>query len=112
MVETDFRTSSYTLRARPRSTALWVLLLIAVAGNIYQFVESQRMARDLAVLRLNVQNQLSEMRELESGALEQNVRRFDELNKKVEGIAAAALVETKLQTRSEVRRLLGDDDSQ
>jgi hypothetical protein len=92
------------LQTHTHSTTFRLLcfgMLIALAGNVYQFVQSERMARDLAVLQLNVQNQFAEMRELQSGTLEQNVRRFDELNKRLAGIKAA--------TRSEVKKLLGDE---
>jgi hypothetical protein len=99
-----WKASRVALPKHSHSTALRLLcfgMLIALAGNIYQFVQSERMARDLGVLQLNVQNQFAEIRELQSGALEQNVRRFDELNKQFAGIKAA--------TRSEVRKLLGDE---
>jgi hypothetical protein len=99
-----WNSSRVALQTHSHSTILWLLcfgMLIALAGNIYQFVQSERMARDLAVLQLNVQNQFAEMRELQSGALEQNVRRFDEMNKQFAGIRA--------MTRAEVRRLLGDE---
>jgi hypothetical protein len=79
-------------------------MLISLAGNIYQFVKGERLARDLALMQLNVKRQFAEIRELESGALEQNLRRLDGLNRQVDEITAATLQ----QARSEVRRNRSD----
>lgn len=95
------------LEARSNSGVLWVLfagMVLALAGNVYQFVEAERISRDLAQAQREVQTQLADMRELESGTLEQNLRRFDQLNKQIEGLSA----QTLKQTKSEVRRMLGE----
>jgi len=109
MLLNDSKPSSDALQSRTSSGALWLLifgLLLALAGDIREFVKVERLERDLAAMQQTVQSQFAEMKELQSGALEQNLRRFDELNKQFEDFRAT----TRLETRSEVRRLLGDDE--
>ncbi len=104
MLINDSKASSSGHQTRSRDGVLWLLLLgllLALAGNAHQFLKTQRMAHDMAQMQQTMQSQFAELRELQSGALEQNVRRFDELNKRFDGLTAT--------TRAEVRRLLGDE---
>jgi flagellar basal body-associated protein FliL len=90
-------------RTRSRSVLLLILaagVTLALAGNVYQFTQARRLAHDLAFAQERMARRFAEIREVESGALEQNLRRLDELNKQFEQVTAATLE----QARSEVRR--------
>ncbi len=87
--------------------------LLALAANIYQFKENRRLARDLAEVRNSVQRQFADIKELESGELEQTLRRFDELNKQVQGMTAANLRKARLEmqrNRSELTKALAQKE--
>jgi len=79
---------------------LFVGIALALAGNVYQFRESRRLASDLAATQQKMGKQFAEMRELESGQLEQNLRRLDELSQQFDRTNAMTLQ----QARAEVRR--------
>ncbi|MBZ5610231.1 MAG: hypothetical protein LAP38_18365 [Acidobacteriia bacterium] len=102
MPANDSKGSSDTPGARSHSMVLGLLCagtLLALAGNVYQFVEGQRLARSLALVQRNVANQFAEIKEVESGILEQNLRRFDEFSKQFEGMTAANLREARIEVR-------------
>ncbi len=103
---------------RPRWIAMVLGLLgigtlLALAANIYQFKENQRLGRDLAAVQSSVQRQFADIKELESGELEQTLRRFDELNKQVQGATAANLRKARLEmqrNRSELTKALAQKE--
>ncbi len=89
--------------SRSRSIVIWLLfagIAVALAGNVYQFTQARRLNRDFAAMQEKVRSQFADIRELEAGSLEQNLRRLDEMNKQFEEVTAATLE----QARSEVRR--------
>ena len=89
-------------RAHSPASVLALLLvgfLLALAGNVFQFVKSQRMARDVAALQHNLQAQITRLSDATSGAFDVTERRFEEL-KRLQDSTAAAIIDA----RSELRR--------
>jgi HD-GYP domain-containing protein (c-di-GMP phosphodiesterase class II) len=90
-------------QTRWRSIVIWVLaagMLLALGGNVYQFIQGKRLTRDFTSLQSNVNKQFAEMRELESSQLEQSLRRIDDLSRQLEGLNQATIQ----QTEEEIRR--------
>src|ERR1700730_13433980 len=92
-------------RSRPRSYSMVVPLLflgmlLALAGNVYQFLRAERFEHDVELMQRSTQRQVADVKEAMSGVLEQNLLRYDELRKKLQGVTATTLE----QARSEVKR--------
>ncbi|HYL35823.1 MAG TPA: hypothetical protein VEV17_07920 [Bryobacteraceae bacterium] len=93
-----------SIHSRPgfRTGVLLLLSLgmtLALAGNVYQFVRGEHMARDMALMQRNLQTQITKLSDATSGAFEVTQERFEAV-KKLEVDAAEAL----RNTRSEARR--------
>ncbi len=73
--------------------------LLALAGNVYQFVKSQHLARELAAIQHNLQAQITRLSDATSGAFDVTEHRFEQLNRLQESTAAAII-----DARSELRR--------
>ncbi|HUJ48560.1 MAG TPA: hypothetical protein VLW25_00110 [Bryobacteraceae bacterium] len=82
--------------------SVFVLLLLglalALAGNVYQFVKSQRLARDLAAIQHNLQAQITRLSDATSGAFDVAERRFEEL-KRLQDSTAAAIIDARSELR-------------
>jgi myosin heavy subunit len=87
----------------PFHTGVLVILLlgvaVALAGNLYQFVKAEHMARDTALMQRNLQAQINRLSDATSGAFEVTQQRFEGV-KKIEDTAAEAIQ----SARSEVKR--------
>ena len=94
-------------RDRPRSRSysmvvplLFLGVLLALAGNFYQFLRAERFEHDVELMQKSTQRQIADVKEAISGVLEQNLLRYDELSKQLQGATASTLE----QARSEVKR--------
>jgi len=104
-------------RAHPPASVLVLLLLglaLALAGNVYQFVKSQRIARDVAGIQHNLQTQITRLSDATSGAFDVTERRFEEL-KRLQDSTAAAIIDARSELRhsnSQVATRLEDRNQQ
>src|SRR5580704_1064319 len=88
---------------RSHTAVLWVLcigLVLALAGNIYQFSRSARLASDMAANERSTQLEIQKLADSAGAALQLDQQRFDQLKDEL-GTSAAA---TLRQARSEVKR--------
>jgi hypothetical protein len=79
---------------------LFLGMLLALAGNVYQFLRAERFEHDVDLMQKSTQRQIADVKEAVSGVLEQNLLRYDELSKQLQGVTATTLD----QARSEVKR--------
>ena len=113
-MSTDYASSR---RAHPPASVLVLLLLglaLALAGNVYQFVKSQRIARDVAGIQHNLQTQITRLSDATSGAFDVTERRFEEL-KRLQDSTAAAIIDARSESRhsnSQVATRLEDRNQQ
>jgi len=93
-------------RNRPRRShtgILWLLglgMLAALAGNVYQFVRAEEVARSVEVLQQRTQSQIAKLSDAASAAIEENQQRFEAIKGQLQGSAAATL----RQARTEVKK--------
>ncbi|HLG96487.1 MAG TPA: hypothetical protein VKX49_09295 [Bryobacteraceae bacterium] len=85
----------------------WVLftgLALALAGNVYQFVNAQHQSRDLAMLQQSTEKHFAKLTDATSAEAQLSQQRFETIQgafkAELEGATAAAL----RQARSEVKR--------
>src|SRR5260370_36222472 len=110
MAEND--SNSCRSSARPRSYSMVVPLLflgmsLALAGNVYQFLRAERFEHDVELMQKSTQRQIADVKEAISGVLEQNLLRYDELNKQLQSVTATAVEQAKAevkQAKAEVKR--------
>src|ERR1700719_155923 len=103
MAESNSNSSSIGSRPRSRSMvipALFLGIILALAGNVYQFVRARHFEHDVELMQKSTQRQIADAKEAISGVLEQNLLRYDELNKQLQGVTTTTLE----QARSEVKR--------
>jgi hypothetical protein len=89
--------------SRTHAAVLWVLfvgLVLALAGNVYQLTTSVHMSRDMAANERSTQLEISKLADSASAALQLDQQRFDELKGELTTSADATL----RQARSDVRR--------
>ncbi len=88
---------------RSHTAVLWVLcigLVLALAGNIYQFSRSARLASDMAANERSTQLEIQKLADSAGNALQLDQQRFDQLKDELSNSAAATL----RQARSDVKR--------
>ena len=88
---------------RSHSAALWVLfigMVLALAGNVYQFTRSAHLSSDMAANERSTQLEIRKLADSAGEALQLDQQRFDQLKDQLNTSAAATL----RQARSEVRR--------
>jgi uncharacterized phage infection (PIP) family protein YhgE len=88
---------------RSHTVVLWILFLglaLALAGNIYQFSRSARLASDMAANERSTQVEIGKLADSAGAALQLDQQRFDQLKDQLSTSAAATL----RQARSDVRR--------
>jgi len=88
---------------RSHTAVLWVLfmgLALALAGNIYQFSRSARLASDMAANEQSTQLEIHKLAASAGDALQLDQQRFDQLKDQLSNSAATTL----RQARSEVKR--------
>jgi hypothetical protein len=88
---------------RSHSLGLWILslgMVLGLAGNVYQYVRSERLSGDLTANQRSTQQEIQKLTETASAAIQLDQQRFDQLKEQLNSSAAATLK----QARSEVRR--------
>src|SRR5579864_5587126 len=103
MAENDSNISRDRPGPRSYSMAVPVLflgMLLALAGNVYQFLRAERFEHDVELMQKSTQRQVTDVKEAMSAVLEQNLLRYDELSKQLQGVTATTLE----QAKSEVKR--------
>lgn len=80
--------------------ALGIGLALALAGNVYQFVRGEQIARDLALSQVNTEKQIARLTDAAQSAMEENQQRFEALKSDLEAATSNALK----QARTEARR--------
>jgi exonuclease VII large subunit len=86
-----------------RAGILWLLglgMLLALAGNVYQFVRGEQIAREVELVEQSTQGQIAKLSDAASATLEENQQRFEAMKEQLAGTAATAL----RQARSEVKK--------
>src|ERR1700730_684700 len=101
MTENDSKSAT----SRPRSYSLVMPLLfagmlVALAGNVYQALKAARFEHHVDLMQKSTQRQIADVKEAVSGVLEQNLLRYDELNKQLQSVSATAVE----QAEAEVKR--------
>ena len=96
---------SYEYRAPRRShlnaavlTLLFLGLVLALAGNVYQYKKSRQMGVELSFVQHNLQTQITRLSDATSGAFDVTQHRFEEL-KRLQDSTAAAFIDTRLELR-------------
>jgi exonuclease VII large subunit len=103
MSTNDFDQPERTRPHRPHTGILWLLglgMLAALAGNVYQFVRAEQMARNVEVLQQRTQSQIAKLSDASAAAMEENQQRFEAMKNQLQGSAAATL----RQARSEMKK--------
>ncbi len=88
---------------RSHTGILWLLglgMLAALAGNVYQFVRAEEVARSVEVLQQRTQSQIAKLSDAAAAAMEENTQRFEAMKGQLQGSAAATL----RQARSDVKK--------
>ena len=84
-------------RARLHTAILVILFLglaLALVGNVYQFIKSDQMARELTTMQRNLQTQITRLSDATSGAFDVTQERFLE-TKKLQDSTVAALSDAR-----------------
>lgn len=85
---------------------LLLSLALALAGNVYQFIRSQHMARDLALIQHNLQAQITRLSDATSGAFDVTQHRFEDL-KKFQDATLDALIDARTDLRRSSSQVAG-----
>jgi hypothetical protein len=90
--------------ARAKSyTAILVILCcglaLALAGNVFQFVKTERMQRDLALTQLNTKRQMAKLTDSAAALLEENQQRFDAIKTQLQEMTEASLRQAKSEAQ-------------
>lgn len=79
---------------------LFVGLAVALAGNVFQFVKTERMSRDMVLTQQHTQGQIAKLTDAAAATLEENQQRFEALKAQLQETGVVAL----RQARSEARK--------
>ena len=78
MAENDSNSSRKGARTRSYPVVVPLLflgMLLAVAGNVYQFLRAERFEHDVELMQKSMQRQVTDVKEAISAVLEQNLLR-------------------------------------
>jgi len=103
MFDNDSTTPRDASKTRSHSMILWILCLglaVALAGNVYQYVRSNGISRDLALNQQDTQSEIAKLTNAASAEASLSQQRFDALKDQLQ----AATTATLQQTRSELKR--------
>jgi uncharacterized phage infection (PIP) family protein YhgE len=100
MTENDSKSAT----SRPLSYSLVMPLLFAgmlfaLAGNVYQALKAARFEHHVDLMQKSTQRQIADVKEAVSGVLEQNLLRYDELNKQLQSVSATAVEQAKAEVK-------------
>ena len=101
MSANDFRSYGRSGSASFQSIVLVLLCLglaLALAGNVYQFVKGEHLARDMELMRKHLQTEITRLSDATSGAFDVTQQRFEQMKKREESTLAALT-----DARSELR---------
>lgn len=68
-------------------------MLLALAGNFYQFVRGEHLKRDLVLMQKNTQSQITKLNDKSAAMLEENQQRFQAIKSQLQQ------AETSLQSK-------------
>jgi len=103
MSANDLGQSKPAPRPRSHTGILWLLglgLILALAGNVYQFVRGEQIARNVELMKQSTQGQIAQLSNAAAATLEENQQRFEAMKKQLQETTATAL----RQAKSEVNR--------
>jgi hypothetical protein len=101
-----------TPRRKSHAAFLIVLslgLILALSGNVYQFVRTEHMQRDLALVEVNTKRPMAKLTDEAAAMMEENQQRFEALKNQLQGQADASLRQAKAEAQksaSQVQRKL------
>src|ERR1700730_754209 len=90
-------------RFHSQKGVVWMLVvgvILALAGNVYQFARSAHLANAIAANERSTQLEIRKLADTSSAALQLDQQRFDALKDQLQASSAATLQ----QARSEVKR--------
>ncbi|HTR39895.1 MAG TPA: hypothetical protein VMH80_28680 [Bryobacteraceae bacterium] len=79
--------------------------MLSLAGNAYQFIRQQRVEHDLDLRERSSERQIADMKEALSGVLQQDLLRYDELNKQLQTVGASAVAQAKSAVKRDTSAL-------
>lgn len=85
-------------RANSHTASLVLLFLgmvLALAGNAYQFVRGEHMKRDMAAMQRSTQSQIAKLNDASAAMLEENQQRFQAIKNQLQEISAAGLRQSR-----------------
>ena len=94
-------TPESSTRSKIQAAILVLLFLgmaLALTGNVYQFVKTERLSRDLAVMQRSMQTQITRLSDATSGAFDVTQQRFQEV-KQLQDSNATALTDARAELR-------------
>jgi dsDNA-specific endonuclease/ATPase MutS2 len=90
-------------KRRSHTVLLWFLgfgMVAALAGDAYQFVRGEQVARNVELLQQRTQSQIAKLSDSAAATMEENQQRFEAMKNQVQGSASATL----RQAKSEVKK--------
>lgn len=82
-------------------SVLFLGLAVAIGGNVYESMRRDNLARDLSLVQLSTQRQITKLNDTTQEALVKTQQRFDSLESQVEGSTTDASLK---QIRSELKK--------
>jgi len=85
-------------RAKSHTSSLVFLffgMVLALAGNVYQFVRGEHMKRDMAAMQRSTQSQIAKLNDVSAAMLEENQQRFQAIKNQLQEITAASLKQSR-----------------
>ena len=95
-------------RTRSHAGILWLLFLgmvLALAGNVYQFNRADRLSHDLAASQRSTQTEIAKLTDAASSALQQAQQRFDSLEDQLRTSSTATLRQARFEYKKNSSQL-------
>lgn len=93
------------------SVLIFLGLILALGGNVYQYIQVQRLSRDITTLHQDLQKQITRLSDATSGAFDVAQQRFEHIQK-LEDSSAASLLQAQLDLRRRSSQLADTLDTQ
>jgi len=100
--------SEQVSRRKSHAGILWLLglgMLAAIAGNVYQFVRAEQVARSVELLQQRTQSQIAKLSDAAAAAVEENQQRFDAMKNQLQGSTAATLRQARTEIKDKGMKL-------
>jgi hypothetical protein len=107
MSTNDSDKSQEAPRTRSHTGILWLLFLgmvLALAGNVYQFNRADRLSHDLAASQRSAQTEIAKLTDAASSTLQQTQQRFDQLEDQLRTSIRTSTNATLRQARVESKK--------